>query len=456
MQMKQSNGLLIRMTSVCLSLWLIMLACTPKTTVLSPTDTKVKHQDHKDKETTHDPQDGKVSKGIDKDSMKTIQDVYHDKPDHGVQTGLHVGVLLPLVAKDYYPGDKPLTDHTERMLNFYQGMLLGFEQMQAQGFDVYIEAFDTKRDLDRMESILTEVEASKAQMLIGGYQTKNIKALAQWAKEHKTLVISPWRSSSTVTSENPFFVQINPTLDLYLEAITQHLILHFNQDEVILVGKRDDRVLKRIEKIQDLKAEMTPSADQAYKVYVPDNNLEDMEPEDFLPLVSGHRKVFVLPFTSNLDYVSSFISKLTAANPNRTGDIVIGMPNWYSDKNLSYGELIAHNVRIPLLQYVDHTSVAVTAFVKKFYDRYAMIPKHDDAFKGYDIAMYVSRAFRDYGTDMLIQQEGQRIEMSTMSFNMNRHRSATPSGEQYQDIDFFVNRAIEMRAFTDAGCVLIR
>ncbi len=432
-----------------LTVFAIIASCSPKKNVYQAPKPKVEKKDPLVTKSTTDDKKDVEPKGPHRDTMKTIQDII-TMPESGPQQSLHAAVLLPLKAKDYYPGEQALSAQTEKFLNFYQGLLLGFKTLQNNGLDIYLEAYDTKRSTTRTREILDELEANEVQVVIGGYAADNIKALASWAKDQKVIVVSPWRSSSKVTKENPFFLQINPTLDSYLQAIVTHLKERFSHEDIILVGKKDDRVMKRIDRIQELQRRLYGDQSEPYRVFVPDKNLEELEPEELLPLISGRAKVFVMPFTSNLTYVSSFISKLTAANPDRS-DRVIGMPNWATDKNLSYGELIAHRVRLPVLLYVDQENPEVKQFRKRFLDTYGMVPLHDDAYRGYDLALFVGRAFQKYGTNMLFESEGDRQALSCCAIELQAHRSADATSEQFDGIHFYKNSAIRFREYSTSG-----
>ncbi len=432
-----------------------LLACSPKQVVHSKPDPKVKVEtpvvgEDQDKE---DPdQDADIKR--DKDDMKTIQDIYDTDSDSGPQSKMHLAVLLPLKAKSYYPMDKPLDEHTERFLNFYQGLLLGFEEFSSEGFDIHVEAYDTKRNGQKLKEILSQLEASEAQIVIGGFTAENIKTLAGWGLEQKRLVVSPWRSSRTVTTNNPYFLQINPTLDSYLMAIVQHLQTNFSQDQVVLIGKDEPRIMKRIERIQEIKHSLGGQS-EPYKVYVPEKALQDMEPQEFLPLLRGESKVFVMPFITKLDFASSLMSKLSAANPNRN-DIVIGMPTWMADQNLSYGELIANRVRLPVWLYIDENAHSIKAFKKRFFDRYGMVPLYDDAYRAYDIAKYIASAYKDYGSEMFLASEGIVQKLSAMSLKIERQLNDEQQSENFDQIRYFENTAIGFRQFTPSGFISVQ
>ena len=425
---------------LCLLFGLTFAACKttkPSSTTYPKPKPKTEKPEEKKEEVTKKETDEKPEEKKEEDTKPTTKT--------GPQHSLNIGLLIPFNASDYYPGSAPLPAQTERFLNFYQGFLLGLEELEQHGLRTRVDVYDTKNDKEIFGRTLDGLSENPPDFVLGAYHSANIRALAKWTKEHKVIGVSPWKSSTSVSEENPYFLQINPTLDLYFKAIVEHADASFDHRQILLVSRDVSKEKKRLKSLQEARAAVGNST--PYREYIIPGDIRSLEVDALALALHPRQTVVILPYYRNESFVQLFLSKLAAAKGDN--DVVIyGMPNWLDFESLQYEQMVSLNVRLPIHQYVDHQSVRTSAFRKKYADRYGMIPTHNDAFKGYDLAIFAGSGYQQHGTAFLSKLSDENQTLSTMDISIQpKYPVDGSNSEDYSKIDFFENTSLQIREF---------
>jgi len=275
-----------------------------------------------------------------------------------------------------------LLPESVRFLQFYAGIqmaLSDYDRNAAKG--VHLLAVDEGGKAG-VEKRLTSKSEYIPDCVIGPYDIEALKYAAEWGRTNQTLVVSPWISSSSITGDNPFYLQIKAGLNTQFKTIGKHVLKNYETKNVFVVGKTvDDPRLKHFKReagydFQELilkEEELATSQDILLESYFQKDK----------PVV------FVLPQTSAKDenFVYHFLRRVISEKLDREV-IVYGTHRWLDYKEEIVDFINKLNARICLSNFMQVDAQEVDKFRLRYYDVYREFPR-SDAFEGYDLMQFL-------------------------------------------------------------------
>lgn len=316
-----------------------------------------------------------------------------DKPAPPGQTGgfgdtYTIALLMPFLTNQTSGNTVP--EKSRLALQFYAGAKIALEELSAtEGINLVVDVYDTQvSDADFLQ-LLSNPRLNKAGVLIGPVRNSHITAMADWAKRNRKILVSPESPSAGLTTQNPDFIQTNPSLRAHCEAITWFVNKNHHADAVTLVCKE-----KEADRLPYFQNANTGGARFA-ELKVPDAtlNFDRINLKSYLK--SGRTSVFILPTWASQDFVMAFLRKLKEVKGTAKVE-VYGMPQWVDFEGIEPEYLSALNVHISSASYIDYSAQEVKDFQQKFYESTGTIPDND-GFNGYDVTLFTGRMLRRYG-----------------------------------------------------------
>ncbi len=112
---------------------------------------------------------------------------------------LHIALMLPLQMRGY--NMKPFAE-------FYQGFMLGIEDMQQDERNIVVNLYNTQRDSSRMEQILSDEAFMRSDLIIGPVYEELLSPVLAFAESRNTPVVSPL--VNVEYSDSPVLFQMAP------------------------------------------------------------------------------------------------------------------------------------------------------------------------------------------------------------------------------------------------------
>jgi hypothetical protein len=319
----------------------------------------------------------------------------------------NVSLMLPFLTERFDGSDGNLDPNSRWAVQFYSGAKLALDRLDNENTRLKISVYDTKAD----ERALTEAIQrdtgfiQSSHLLMGTVKAECVARVAAYAKAEQIPFVSPFSASTRVTTDNPFYIQVNPSIATHLRAILQHVRDNYNSDQVVLVKRPNDPSENTVAYMQNINQELSGSA------YAP--RLEELTIDDDSPTMSrtslsgvmrsGRTTVFILPMLKERDekeknFIYAFLRKAYIASQNNGGQVVVyGMRHWqyYDDVNYPYFENL--KVHISSEFYTDKYAEDVRDFRENYFKTYNTIPG-PEAFRGYDNMLYFGRMLQRHGT----------------------------------------------------------
>ena len=300
----------------------------------------------------------------------------------------NVVVMMPFLGNRFNSLDSEIDEKSNLALQFYGGAKLALEALAANNKNLNITVMDTEGSEAKVRSLMNRSELYNAHMIVGPVRSSNLKIVANFAKENRKVLVSPLSPSSTVAKENPFYVQVSPSLRAHCEAITRHVRDRYETDQVVLVCRNKDAEMNRLKYFQNANSRYEGSTlAKRFKEYIVTDASADFNEMDLSAyLLEDKTTVFVVPSWSNESFVYSLMHKLNLAKRDQEV-VVYGMPQWMRFERIAYDYFEQLNVHVSSDTYIEMEAPKVRTFRQEFFNQFGTVPT-EDAFVGYDVVNY--------------------------------------------------------------------
>ena len=371
-----------------------------------------------------------------------------NKKDH-----YNIAMLIPLESKEYNNSGKG----NNRMINYYAGAKMALEKLESEGSNLTMTTIDIGNG-GAISTKLREAQSAGADVIIGPYKTEDLKKAAEFALKEKITLVSPWKSNSKTTTDNPYFVQLKPSLLDHYQKMVEHVSQNYKAEEVVLLGqegnKTDQKKAKYIQKLARSyyrSNERTPIAEY----FIPLDTLRESRTVfyDYLALEEGEEpktRVFLIPNMNSKDesFIYGAIRRLTAER-GQNKVIVYGMPIVLDSEKLTFDNYNGTSAHVVTSSFVDMKDREVAQFKSKYFDTYGAIPTNE-AYEGYDMMLYIGRAMVKHGSGFQyhMNQDSKGLLQSTIAL-YPKYQKDDENITTGKKIDYFANKNIDVIYFKD-------
>ncbi|HEX5625946.1 MAG TPA: ABC transporter substrate-binding protein [Saprospiraceae bacterium] len=377
----------------------VLMACGPSKRAVKPTPPPVKSDIPKKQETTKLPEKvdtvaRKREEAKKPEAKETKPRVEHpsNKTDSKPMERVSILALIPFKSEQLDTLDQKIPYSSLRFVQFYGGMKMALDEFnKSTGRHIEMKVFDTGEQ-DRTMEILKACETELPDVVLGPYKIESLKQAADWARRNKTILVSPWISSSTITESNPYYIQAKAGLAAHYQLIHDHVRKNFPAENIFIISKNKE----------ESKSHLFNPADSAWPAIREDFISEDDLAKSAEPLlekyfVAADPAVFILPMVSSRDenYIYHFLRRVSAEKKNHNV-YVYGFSKWLELKTDILEYINALNVRLSTSNFVEVDRSEVRSFRYRYFELYREFPG-DDAMEGYDLTKYILESLLNQG-----------------------------------------------------------
>ena len=311
----------------------------------------------------------------------------------------NVTMMLPFVTNRFNYSDSEIYSRSEWALQYYGGAKIAFDKLQSEGVRLNVNMLDTEGSESTVRNQLANnADLQNADLIIGPYRSVNVRQAATFAKQNNKIIVSPYSAAARLSDDNPFLVQVNPSLEVHCEAITRHIMARHRADEVVLVVRDKPEEIARLKYFQDANRNISGDANAPrFKEFIVEESTgyADVGINEYVN--QGRTTVFVIPSWANEVFVSSILRQINIAMKTYDRVIVYGMPQWMEYEKIDYAYFEKLNVHVSSSFFVDKYSQEARSFRERFFNRFGTLP-NDEAYLGYDVTLYFGRMLQQHGT----------------------------------------------------------
>lgn len=342
-----------------------------------------------------------------------------------------VVVMLPFMSKNFIPAaNREIPGQSIKAIEFYEGVMMALDTLKKEGVSLFVDVYDTQRDTTTVKRLLQTRTLQEADLIIGPLTSSNLAIVANFAKTYQKLVVSPLNARPGITTNNPYYLQINPSFEVHSKYIVHQLdkikplTRYRNRSQesevtnyMVLALENDSS------RVQQLQAE--------YAIYK--NNFEaeiptllrkkvDISIDDIKPYLKKDRlNVVVMPTYQEEAFIYNSLRELQSlvdkVEPHKGYDIaVVGMDRWryFSRINFEYYEYL--NLHFTS-EYFAPNNARVRAFKRDYKSVYG-IGSREFSLKGFDIMLFCGRMLDKYGTAFQAHLWKEKLNYRHTTFNI--------------------------------------
>lgn len=396
-----------RLLAACMCACLIFSCASPRKTV-KPTLPPSVPIEEEEKVKVYDPNsDSDIlvpREAVKVDTIKWSKDptspivsdnvIIKDKPV--TKNAYDVALLMPFNAINAELFGDQVDSKLNRFIQYYAGMILAKEAIDSLGLAITVHTYDANAATTTLAKIIESPEIKKADVLVGPYEKKDVELVAAYGLSHEKMVVSPWLSSFTLETENPFFIQLYPSLSAHALAIMDFIKNDMAGKKVFVVARNNPTEINRIKLF-------TGYTDVKVEELIINDSSPDLLKTDLHKYLDDDRgTIFILPYYMKTDesFVNSFMRKLHADKDTREA-IVFGLPQWIGFTNLNANYMESLSLHLSISSFIDIASPAYSSFRSEFLKTFHTVPDLN-AFQGYDLMMWLADRLAKKGQDGLI------------------------------------------------------
>jgi len=437
-------GIIMRIIILVLSV-LITVGCggTKKTTRSGQTMTKPKTR----KSTTTRKGKGKVDTiyWTEIDKSKDYYDAI-EKLDLEKRSSYNVSLFLPLSLDTEDTGSSTIPkSKVGIMTQYYAGVLMAAEVLGDEGIAINMNVFDGESG-----SFQNKLQKCKdSDVIIGPEDKDQLSVAANFGKNNEIPIISPWRSSTKIANDNPYYIQLVPGQVAHYDKIVTDALSNYKSDQICLLGRKESLDMRYMDYMQKVGAAINNDGNKKpfKEFYINEDSLSVGETAFDSIFYDQKTTVFILPnwsFERDNEFVYNTVRKMSAERGFE--DVVLyGMPILMDSERIGFEYYRNLNMRVCKSSYVDRRSPEVQNFRKQYYEKYKDLPS-ENAYEGFDMMMLVGRHLFNYGKKFQYYMEDYDANLLQTRFDIQKVFDKK-NDEQFSNIKYFQNKHLYIMTF---------
>ncbi|MGB3848651.1 MAG: ABC transporter substrate-binding protein [Tunicatimonas sp.] len=295
-----------------------------------------------------------------------------------------------------------LTTENERVGNefvveLYQSMRMAADDLQKEGINVRLHAYDTERDYEATQRLLEKEEILNMDVIVGPLFPGPFRAVSEFTQEHQIYMFNPVSTNPLVVQDNPFSFLSKPSMVTEARRAAHFARDTLNRSVAIVVTDGSKQDTARIGTFVRTFRAKDPSR-KVYLRVLRDFNAKVIEGFVDTLVYYGERNEAEPPVvyvaSNNELVITNSISAVVMANTPLT---VIGNDSWFDITSITYEQLEELGVHFLSPGYTQPRRRSVKRFAEAYRKKYNVVPSKY-AYAGYDAMYYIGRMLQEYGT----------------------------------------------------------
>lgn len=358
---------------------------------------------------------------IDKFRLKK-SDFTLETPPTTFKNVYNVSILFPFVVSTLDPS--PTRKRNQFVLDLYEGMKLALDTLSKQGIKISMRAYDTERNLEKIEKILESSELKNSDLIVGPlFQEENLQ-VQSFSSINQINVFNPLSNNTELISSNFYGFLFQPGYETLGERAAQFLIRQDSTQKCMVFygeSKRDSTMagsFLKCAKESGLKILQAKRISKESSRVIIDILATPTEFDEF-----KYPTQFTLPKDSiDCIFVASddpLIYTKVISSVETRGDsvVIVGSENWLDQSAVDYEKYQSLRVVFTAPNFTASDNKWYRAFQRKFvriHGRISSTSSYSNYAKlGYDFMLFTGNALKKHGVYF---QEGLKKEKMMSGF----------------------------------------
>ncbi|HOK99356.1 MAG TPA: LysM peptidoglycan-binding domain-containing protein [Bacteroidales bacterium] len=276
-------------------------------------------------------------------------------------------------------------------LEFYQGVLLGIEDLKKEGLNIELNVFDTEKGIEKINSIISQPAFQKSQLIIGPVFSEQISPVVTFSRENNIPLILPFTTADSLVQQTPQMFQVFSGQKGEIEQLIGVIAPDSIQNVfVVYNGKENQQINQLAHNLLETLQKNNAKSVREFYIY-------NYDFKDLLSSLDSTQMNHVVSFSNDEVFVASLLGQLEKKllyYPIRT----YGISTWLSFSSIDLNYFYNQQLTCFSNFYVDYEQEKVLRFLKKYRLRFGSEPVRNSKFGfnycmlGYDLTRYFAVA----------------------------------------------------------------
>ncbi len=361
------------------------------------------------------------------------------KADKGFNRAIKVALILPFYADQSKEGEA-IYAKSKWAINFYGGVQLALDTLSQKGISVDLRVLDDKASEAELQKMLLFEDVKNADLIIGPAGKANLKIAANFAKTKGIPLVSPYSSNDDITTNNPYFIQLNPSLKSHCERIIEDVYTHHKNPNLTIISRNKPTETATYEYFTNHINKIYSNNLTTRKISV-DEELVGISKTDFSNIIVPNRQnVILIPSWSNEAFLSALLQKIESL---RKGSevYVYGMPQWVGFELLSMELLDKLQVKITTVNPFEVNKAQAKVFKKKYFQKFSGLAE-EEALLGFDLTFLLVELLHKYGKEMISHLDAKKLNGIATTYDFDQVTSSTLDKVNPKTVQRYENKSI--------------
>ncbi len=276
--------------------------------------------------------------------------------------------------------------------DFYLGAAMALDSLKRQGLSIHIKVFDTHNNKEKIRSVLSAVDLSDVDVIIGPMFYSNLEYISPYLKDKNIPIISPVSRNDHASLGIKSVVQEVASDEGLSDKVISHIETHYRDQNLVIISdtaKASQPILANtLERFRKLDSTRTVTVLKPEKGYIKREIFIEKLPEgqeNWVILISKD-PVVTRDVVNNLGSLPEEVkATFFALNKGKNFDDQEDINKALANVNFHY----------PTHSFVDYESDLVKRFTSKYKRRNNAMPT-DYSFKGFDLTYDALLRFASY------------------------------------------------------------
>lgn len=296
-------------------------------------------------------------------------------------------------AGNYKYSGKNFPTQSIKGLEFYHGVLLAIDSLNKQNIPLDVYVYDTKSSRETIEQQFSKCAADGVELILANCTIAELSKLARLGADKKITVLNATVPNDANTSDNPYFLVLNPTLQTQIEGLYNYLKSNYAGKEITFITRN----MQSEKYIKDAFEKLNKYSNEAVKLkFRPVNDEIALKAlgTTTQPTQAG---VYVVG-SLDTEFGHNVLKQFATNSNNYASLTVIGMPTWENLK-LSSSDYKGVEIIYSTPFYHAGNNPAAKAIVD-YYNKKMYARPSDLVFRAYGLTYRFGKLLNQYGKDI--------------------------------------------------------
>ncbi|MFT4095432.1 MAG: ABC transporter substrate-binding protein [Niabella sp.] len=278
-------------------------------------------------------------------------------------------------------------------LEFYHGASMAADSLNKLNIPLDIYIYDSKSANESLEQQFSKCAADGVELILANCSLADIATLARLGADKKITVINATVPNDANTTDNPFFVVINATIQTQLEGLYTYIKTNYSGKPITVITRKQqaENFIRSV--IETLNKHYNNALNIKYREVNDDIALNALG----TTTQPGEAGIFIVG-SFDTDFGSKVLKQFSTAAKNHSSLIIIGMPTW---ENISLKKPEYKGVEIVYsTPFYNSGNDGTSRSIANYYSKKMYAAPSDLVYRAYGLTYRFGNLLNRYGKDI--------------------------------------------------------